>query len=339
MKDRVYIDETKPQWKGNMHMHSVRSDGCLSPEELIEEYHKRGYAFCQISDHDIYWDNDEFDTDEFILLSGTESSLKMNVDRPWLLEYRTGRGFRHMHFGCIKDETRVGEYIPFSHDQQVPRVIDRGIDSWNKAVEILRERGNLVCVNHPNWSRLDPELMLAMQGCFAIEIWNSGDNCACGGHDDCAVWDYCLQRGKRIYAVAGDDAHGSWPTLGVSFTMVSADKLSKASIVEALKKGDFYASCGPVFQDIRVENGMLKMKFSPVKKVVIVGYESCGSTICAEDNRYLESCEWPIKPHLKYIRPMIIDEKGQTAWAQPIFIEDLMDVDEFALDSACKETL
>ena len=339
MKDRIYIDGSKPQWKGNMHMHSVRSDGKLQPAEVVAEYKKRGFDFIQLSDHDIYWDNDEFDTEDFLVLAGTEASLKMNEEHPWELEYRRGRGFRHMHLGCLKDVTRTDDYVPYAHDERVPRVVDRGIDSWNKAIEILKDHGNLVWVNHPHWSRIAPEMLLAMNGCMAIEVWNTGVMHACGGRDDTAVWDYLLQRGKRVFGLAGDDAHGIWPTLGVSFNMVQAEKLTKPALVEALKKGEFYASTGPIFKDIRVEDGVLKMQFSPTKKVVVTAEsESCGRTLCAQDGEYLETYELPLKPYVKYYRPMIIDDKGQTAWAQPIFLDELEENPMlFSNDSADKE--
>ncbi len=332
MLDRIYLDGSKPHWKGNLHMHTVRSDGRLTPEQLVDEYKKRGYDFVSISDHEVYWNSTELDSKDFLVLGGTESSIRMDRKRPWLLEYVNG-GHTYMHYGCLMDETEPGEAPYFDHDQFVPRMIDRGLDSWNEAVQELRRHGNVVFVNHPDWSRLDPNILLATEGCLGIEIWNSGNVNGCGGKDDAAVWDYCLRYGKRMYVVAGDDAHGIGPAMGMSFVKVAADHLDKKELLQAIKKGEFYASTGPEFQDIRVENGVLKMRFSPVKKVFIVVHDGEGRTKCALDGPLLTEYEHPLKEKWHYARVMLEDERGGMAWSQPIFIDDLLDEPKYAMDS------
>ena len=320
MKDRIFIDGNKSTYKGNMHMHTVRSDGRLTPQEIVDEYKNCGYDFIVISDHEVYWNSDEFDTDSFLVLGGTESSIRMDRDNPWLLEYRPGISHRAMHLGCVMDPGYGPEEVFYKHGEWVPRVIDRGLDSWNYAVRMLKEHGNIVFINHPDWSRTDPELLLGMEGCFAFEIWNSGNVQGCGGTDDSYVWDYMLRRGKKIFAVAGDDAHGRGPALCMSFTAVQADSFTKQGIVDALKRGSFYASTGPEFYDIRIEDDTLKMRFSPARRVEVVAFDGEGKTKYAMDENLLESFEWEIKPNIRYIRPFITDDKGRTAWAQPIFM-------------------
>ena len=331
MLDKIYFDGSKPHWKGNLHMHSDRSDGKLTPEAMKEEYRKRGYSFICLSDHEIYWNNEALDSEDFLVLGGIESSIRMDRKRPWLLDYVSSH--TAMHFGCVMDEAEPGKLPYFQHGYFVPRMIDKGIDSWNKAIRVLREHGNLVIVNHPDWSRVEPDLLLAIEGSFALEIWNSGNVNGCGGKDDAAAWDYCLRRGKRLYAVAGDDAHGIGPALGASFTTVAADRLDKKALITALKNGEFYASTGPEFKDIRVEDGVLKLQFSPVKKVFIVAYDGEGRTKCAPVDEYLTEYAYPLKEKFHYVRAMIQDEQGRMAWAQPVFIDDLLGEEEFSMAS------
>ena len=38
-------------WRGNLHTHSNRSDGLLSPDDLCQRYKDEGYNFLVISDH------------------------------------------------------------------------------------------------------------------------------------------------------------------------------------------------------------------------------------------------------------------------------------------------
>ena len=64
------------QWfKGNTHAHTSVSDGKLAPEQLINEYKKAGYNFLAITDHEIYSDYTQYDTDSFIMMPGVELML------------------------------------------------------------------------------------------------------------------------------------------------------------------------------------------------------------------------------------------------------------------------
>ena len=45
MKKLVLIDPNKLQLKGNIHMHTTRSDGKLAPEAVSQLYYDAGYKF------------------------------------------------------------------------------------------------------------------------------------------------------------------------------------------------------------------------------------------------------------------------------------------------------
>lgn len=38
-------------WRGNLHTHSTRSDGCLEPAEVCRRYRDEGYDFLALTDH------------------------------------------------------------------------------------------------------------------------------------------------------------------------------------------------------------------------------------------------------------------------------------------------
>lgn len=330
MKDLIVVDSKTRQLKGNVHMHSTRSDGALPPDVAVDNYRKAGYDFVMLSDHEIYFNSDVYDKPGFLVLGGTETSVKMNDECRWIIDYRKRAGeeraqHKHMHFNCIMDYSSPGEKPYFETDYIVPRMQDRGIDSWNAHVEEMKKHGNIVIVNHPHWSRLEPAHLLATQGCVAVEIWNTGDVHKCGGRSDEDIWDYCLNNGKRILAVAADDSHAQTTDFGKGFIMVCTDDFSKKGICIAIKKGDFYASNGPLMQDMRIENGVLKMKFTPSREVVIAGYDCDGYNIGpVEDGSLLTCAEWRIDAALRWFRVMLKDAIGRTAWMQPIFIEEIV---------------
>jgi len=331
MKKLVLIDPDKLQLKGNIHMHTTRSDGDLEPAEVASRYYEAGYHFLMISDHEIYWNSAELDRKDFLVLGGTETSIRMNGSHRWIIDYyraslkNTCNQHKEMHYCCIKDESipDAGQY--FAHDEHVPRMLDRGIDSWNAQVNMMRERGNLVIINHPHWSRLNPELLLASQNITAFEVWNSGDAVTCGGRWDEDIWDWCLTRGKKLLAVAADDTHEATTDFAVGFTVVQAEEFTKAAICNAFKSGQFYASCGPLVKSMVIEDGVLKLECTPARHIQIVGYDRDGFDFRNVDKSLIDKIEWPIDTTMRYFRVVIIDAEGNRAWCQPVFIEELLD--------------
>jgi hypothetical protein len=321
MKNIIYIDENIPQWKGNLHMHSTRSDGELPYRQIIEAYKQMGYDFCMMSDHDIYWDSDELDTQDFLVLSGTESSTAENPNGLWFISRQSSHW---MHFCAIKDPMAAANGQTLKHDEPVPRIVDTGITSWNDQIDYLIKTGHIVVLNHPRWSRISPEHMLALNGCFAMEVWNTiSESLETTGESE-YEWDYCLRNGKRIFAVAADDSHylnEKIPDTG-AFINVSAPKLDKVSLVDAMKSGNFYASRGPLIKDMRVQDGMLRIKCSPAQCVRLVSYEGFAPTYFAQ-GAPIEAINWKLEPGLKYVRAEIVDANGLKAWAQPVFLDEL----------------
>ncbi|MDA7597948.1 hypothetical protein N8813_03370 [bacterium] len=58
--------QTQTYYKGNTHAHSLWSDGNDFPEMIIDFYHKNGYQFACLSDHDILQEGEKFITEELI---------------------------------------------------------------------------------------------------------------------------------------------------------------------------------------------------------------------------------------------------------------------------------
>lgn len=317
MRDCVLVDKSKSQYKGNFHMHTARSwDSDCPYRQALSEYQSKGYQFCLVSDHEVYWDSDECDTENFIALSGVESAFIVPETEPkWICDKSR---FTHMHVNLINDWT-VGK-PGFAHNQVLKRPVCYGLDSWQNYIDYCRSKNQLVIVNHPSWSRMAYEDLLSLRGITAFEVINSGcytDGC---GTDE-RYWDYCLSKGRRLLGLSGDDTHHYGPdqiVCGTAFTMLQADEFSRAGLVAAIKAGSFYASMGPVIHDMRIQNDVLHMEFSPVKNVMIVsrdftakGFFNPGGT--------LESIDWPIKDRLKYFRVELVDQQGRKAWSQPVF--------------------
>lgn len=169
MKDLVLIDRKTAQHKGCVHMHTDRSpDSTVPYAGALAEYREKGFRFCVMTDHEIYWNSREQDREDFIVLAGAERALRPNEAHPFLL---SGPRQMHCHLNLIWDVT-AGP-CPYGHDERLPRPIDWGISSWNRLIRSCGEQNQLVIFNHPGWSHVAPETLLAVEGCFALEVWNT----------------------------------------------------------------------------------------------------------------------------------------------------------------------
>ena len=108
--------------------------------------------------------------------------------------------------------------------------------------------------------------------------------------------------------------------------MASARSLTKRDIASALKAGSFYASGGPEIHDMRVENGKLRLRFSPAQAVRLVATPGYAPTIWARpEGETITEASWEINPDLMYVRPEIVAPDGKKAWGPPVFLCDVAD--------------
>ena len=110
MKNVIYLDAGKAMYKGNLHLHTTWSDGAQPAEEVVEAFKAKGYHFISLSDHDIYTRTEDFDTEHFITLPGTErGELNPVADK--------NPGY---HFGALDDPTVEPELARYGHLEKFP---------------------------------------------------------------------------------------------------------------------------------------------------------------------------------------------------------------------------
>lgn len=155
-----------------------------------------------------------------------------------------------------------------------------------------------------------------------MEIWNSGCVMDNDMDKDAAYWDELLGQGKVIYGVATDDGHAMDQHCN-GWVMVRAENNINA-ILEALKNGAFYSSCGPEIYDFYVENGKVVVKCSDAVKVRFHADTHPTQVIKAKGG-LLTSAEldlnWEGEVQYKYVRAVVIDKDGRYAWTNPIFLK------------------
>ncbi|MBR1684918.1 MAG: CehA/McbA family metallohydrolase [Clostridia bacterium] len=295
-----------PFLKGNLHTHTTRSDGLSSPETVMRQYAHMGYDFLALTDHRRYNFTNYAPDTGLLLLPGME--LDANLPGP---------GNHVVHMVSLGSDRK--ESNGFSHDQTFGSFF---VDTAEAALPMFAsivEAHNLPIFCHPEWSGNTIDDIRAFPDISLMELWNSGCAVENGLDMHGAYWDELLNSGRRIYGVATDDGH-QLAHNGLGFVRVRAEK-NADSILDALRRGAFYASCGPTIQDFYVEDGQAVIVCSPVS---LIRFRHFRVPYMQATGSSLKGHQVSVSPGTSYIRAEIIDSEGRMAWTNPIFLGEEM---------------
>lgn len=310
MKKRIDLLPSKGQfYKANLHCHTVISDGRLTPEEIKKAYQEQGYSIVAYTDHRQYRYHKELMDESFLPLAAYEVDINEFGREP-------------------EDFSRIKTYHLNLYDKNpqqnqeekrkafLPEKRYTDINYINQYIEKAREKGFLVCYNHPYWSLQNYDDYKDLRGLFAMEIYNHGceHDGLYGYHPQ--AYDEMLRQGLKLFCVAADDnhnRHGFDDPLCDSFggfTMIKARDLTYGAVMEALENGDFYASMGPELKELYIEDGKLTVSCSPVEKIYVIqeGRNCCKKV--ARPGETITEAEFPLTGKEGYFRVDIRDGKG-----------------------------
>ncbi|MCI6887463.1 MAG: hypothetical protein MR868_09475 [Lachnospiraceae bacterium] len=301
-----YISKEKPQFKANLHSHSTLSDGRLTPDEMARVYRAHGYSILAVTDHEVPCDHSELTTPDFLMLTGYEAYIRVTEE----CVYDLFKPEIHMNLiAKTPHNTTSVNYNPQYDKYMSPemaasrkKVGDLGPRRYEHAyiqkfIDTAREAGYLVTYNHPCWSMEREEDVLNYDGFFSLEIFNSAAMVDNGYEINLSLYDKFLRRGKFLYCHGADDNHNKisiGDPLSESFgawTMVLAEKLTYPAVVEALEKGNFYASTGPMICELLFTGEHVHLECSPAKRIMmhispkksVSAYNKDGSAVSAAD--------------------------------------------------------
>jgi len=286
--------EGKRFFKGNLHCHTTRSDGQLSPEEVIALYRGKGYDFLALTDHRMLSEPTHVE-DDMLLFSGIETDYSL----PGEVLHLVGIG---MDPSYHLPESSAG------HDPQ-------------SGIRQIRNHNGRAIVAHPAWSLNTHTTLSALRDVTAAEIYNSVSTYPWNGDraDASVLLDISAAHGSPYRFVASDDSHGYKGEEGRSFTVIQADELSRESFWEALDAGRFFASQGPLFEQISVENGLLTIRCSPVENVIFYSNNVWAYGRCVNRTGQTEATyDLTANTDETFVRCQIVDAQGRSAWANPI---------------------
>jgi hypothetical protein len=297
----------KKWYKGNLHTHTINSDGDSPPYDVMAWYKRHGYQFLAITDHNTFTDPALFDTnplDNFLLIGAEEVTNAKTV-----------------HVNAIG----INKVIPEQKGATVTELLQANIDA-------IRAEGGVPLINHPNfiWAFTAKE-MLPLKRTALLEIASGHPQVNHAGDGKVPsteqMWDELLSSGMRIYGVGVDDAHHfreefAWERAnpGRAWVVARAASLNRQAILAALSEGDFYTSTGVVVKDIRAEKGSLSIEVQPRTtneryRVVFIGKE--GRVLSIATNN---PAVYNFTGNEGYVRARVEESNGQRAWTQPVFL-------------------
>ena len=200
-------------YRGDLHLHTVHSDGQRDPDELAAAARASGLDFVVSTDHNTNAANRAWSTCRtggLLVIPGEEVTTRHGH---WLAVGLSPRSWVDWRYG--------------PSDRVFPRFAAG-----------VREAGGLVVAAHPSVPLPGSAWEFGYQHVDALEVWNGRWNL-----DDelsLRIWQRLLRQGRHLVAVGGSDSHGEHQQVGSPQTVVHAGELSMAALVEGLRCGRSY---------------------------------------------------------------------------------------------------
>ncbi|MFA5910040.1 MAG: CehA/McbA family metallohydrolase [Vicinamibacterales bacterium] len=302
----------KPQalwYKGNLHTHTVNSDGDSTPDDVVRWYRERAYQFLVLTDHNYLTSVDGLNAvhgadDKFLVVKGEEVTDRFG-DKP-------------IHINGLD----VGRLVAPPGGTSV-------LDMMQRMVDAIRGAGGVPSINHPNFGwAISPDELGQLQRTKLFEVFNGHptvNNLGGGGVPGLEeTWDRILSSGKMLYGIAVDDAHyfkrpedPAAPRPGKGWVYVRAPRLEPRALLEALERGDFYSSTGVQMSRVEASASSLTLavKTEPASRYRI--------QFIGRQGRILSEAATPVATYTftgdeGYVRAKVMESNGKVAWIQPV---------------------
>jgi len=306
----VVAPSVQTRWyKGNTHTHTINQGGDSTPDEVVRWYREHGYQFLVLTDHNLLTRVDGLNSifaldDQFLVVQGEEVTSRSG-DKP-------------VHINGL-DVQRV---VKAHEGGTVVETLQGNIDG-------IRAVSGIPHINHPNfgWGLTTKDLEQA-RNYRLFEIHNGHptvNNLGGGGVPGLEeVWDRLLSSGKVVYGMATDDAHvfkqpgnPSVSGPGRGWVSVRAPRLDPRSLMDALERGDFYASTGVVLEDVRATAKDLTVRVK-VEGVTKHRIQFIGRNGAVLREAIEPAATYEFTGGEGYVRAKVIDSNGRMAWVQPV---------------------
>lgn len=289
-------------WKGNLHTHSTRSDGKLVPEEVCRRYRERGYDFLCLSDHFLgkfdfpLTDTTGYRTDSFTTILGAE------------LHANATQGGDHWHILAVG---LPADFAPTGDSETGPQLAERAFQA-----------GAFVAIPHPEWYGLTQDDAKTIANAHAVEVYNHTSQIHASRGGGSYFLDDLLVSGRKINALACDDAHFNIPgdenrdAFG-GWVMVKAEANMPESLLAALKAGNYYSTQGPEILAMGRDGNELVVECSPGEQIMLLGHNALSAFTSGNG---VTKARLPLDRFTgKWGRLVVMDAQGRCAWSNPMW--------------------
>lgn len=303
--------ETTRWFKGNTHTHTLNSDGDSTPDDVVRWYREHGYHFLVLTDHNFLTSVDALNAlhgadDQFLVMKGEEVTDRFG-DKP-------------LHINGLDVAQRIQ-----------PQGGSSVIDALNRNVAAIRRARGVPHINHPNFGwAISREELQQVRDNRLFEIYNGHplvNNDGGGGVPGLEeAWDTILSNGVLLYGLAVDDAHtfkqpGNPEVAGPGrgWIMVRAPRLDARALLEAIERGDFYASTGVELAQLEVTASSVtvgvRVRASAKYRIQFIGQ---GGRVLQESIE--PQAIYTISGSEGYVRARVLESNGRRAWIQPVMV-------------------
>jgi len=278
-------------YKGNLHIHSTASDGGKTFEELESMYSEAGYDFLFRTDHWVASDiASESDGAPLLWMDGIELDGK---------DY-TGASYHVVCLGTFKGLSREMGFV--------------------RGLEEARRQGAILILAHPHWmgNSLDAALRWGFHG---VEIYNNVCHWLNGKSSGLVHWATMLEDNPNTLGIAVDDAHikPAHPTWNGGWIEVNSAAKTRESILESIRNGNFYSSCGPKIHSIEFDGTTVTAKTSEIQFARLVGPSWLANRTGVFDGGSLTEVSFEVPEDWRYTYLEIEDHHGKRAWTNNLF--------------------
>jgi len=272
--------------KGNLHTHTLRSDGSASPQSMVMVYAARGYDFVALSDHDMPPLVSHLDDCGLVLLPAVEVTA----------------GCSHVL------DIGAQQVVAATGNQQ-------------KLIDDINAAGGFPVLCHPSWeehfNHYSWEQLASLTGFTGIEIFNGLGIDQPGSHLAVDKWDRLLAQRRQVWGFANDDAHTP-NEAGRGWNVVQVAERKPETILDALRNGRFYASSGVTIAWIATDGATLHVRAPNAQRIEVFGFYGKRVQEVLGPELIFRATEG-MGP---FVRVECHGAGGTTAWTQPIAVRE-----------------
>jgi hypothetical protein len=213
---------------GDLHMHTVHSDGDWTVDELATTASGMNLDFIVVTDHNTMSHHRDIESRMAraripLLIRGEEVTTYGGHANAWGLP--------------------MGKVLDF-------RVTPGDVNGIAAIAAEAHRLGALISVNHPfalcggcNWTYPSK-----LESFDSIEVWNGAWDLT--DEHSLRWWDELLRAGRRITAVGSSDSHRPSNTLALPTTHVLAASLTERQVMDGIRSGSVFVTASPEMNDL-----------------------------------------------------------------------------------------